>query len=161
MPIQGADECPMSYHRFQFSCSLEFCSWLIKRTLVWQKKLQIILTIGTKCNLSCTQRSFQESPSSPTLPSVFLLQEDCVDGCMSHKVSNYPQQQYKVWLSIKIKTRTLHMHNSYMLSSWLGLAFLSACFLSNSGPIVNVKSKLGPEIGFVMGWQSGELDQDN
>ena len=73
-PIQGADECPMSYHRFQFSCSLEFCSWLINRGHWFgKKKLQIILTIGTKCNLSCTQRSFQESPSSPTLPSVFLL----------------------------------------------------------------------------------------
>ena len=33
--------------------------------------------------------------------------------------------------------------------------FLIVCvstLLSSSGPIVNVKSKLGPEIGFVMGW---------
>ena len=30
----------------------------------------------------------------------------------------------------------------------------TAMLLSSSGPIVNVKSKLGPEIGSVMGWPS-------
>ena len=58
----------------------------------------------------------------------------------------------------------VYMGHLYLVVFTLNLYFLDAnilimvqqvrlmMFLSSSGPIVNVKSKLGPEIGSVMAW---------